>query len=504
MKTKNIFLIFAIVAYSCLFYQQTSGLNFLIFDSLMIGFLLIQNPDFVKEKYWLGIAGGVLLSALMIVLYNSGLAIFANIISMILLAGYNFQPKVSLYLAALHGFMAIGIGFCKSALVFVEGIGKSSTEPQVAKGGFSWKKASLYIFPIVITLVFYSLYASANPVFASLIQFPEFHISGELLAFTFGGWVLLIGFFRPDGSMELVNLDKSQLNGLQRVKLKIKKNFGILSLKFEQKIGVLSLLMLNVLLLIFIATDVYFILLNGRLPAGVDFSEYLHQGVETLVFSIVLAIGLILYFFRKNQNFYSQNQRIGFLSLKSLTYIWILQNMVLVLSIIHKNQLYIHEFGLTYKRIGVYVYLFLTLAGLITTFIKVQQLKTFWFLLRKNTWIAYIVLTVSCLVNWDRFIAHYNINYAKQLDVVYLLNLSDTVLPDLVSLQDNPKVNLRREIRDYTNPKDENSFGSTPISMNDFITNQKQYYLQRTKLKSWQSWSYDDLRIQESLNFVRK
>lgn len=52
MKLKNIFLFFAIVAYSCLFYQQTAGINFLIFSSLLLAFSGVINPDLLRNRNW--------------------------------------------------------------------------------------------------------------------------------------------------------------------------------------------------------------------------------------------------------------------------------------------------------------------------------------------------------------------------------------------------------------------------------------------------------------------
>lgn len=495
MKLKNILLFFAIVAYSCLFYNQTAGINFLIFSSFLLAFSGVINPATFKNRNWQISALGAFLTALVVVWHHSQLAVTAHAISMILVIGFMYSPASSVYVSALHGLLSLVIPYFTHTLQYLIDIGNPKIPK--SKGVFSLKAASTYIFPFIITFVFYTLYASANPVFADLIKIPKINISLSLISFTFVGWIMLTGFFYPFGSENTIKWDASKIDILTRIRLKIKRNFDLIALKFENKKGVILLIMLNALLLFYLIFDFSFIFSGKKLPDGMDYSKYVHEGVNTLIFSILLAIAIILYYFRANQNFYPKNQL-----LVRLTYCWIFQNGLLLLGIIHKNQIYIDQFGLTYKRIGVYVYLLMTLVGLITTFWKVRELKTVWYLLRKNVWIAYIVLIVSSLVNWDRVIADYNINTAQVTDVVYIMNLSDTVLPELQSLLNNPKVNLSGQVRDYTeySSAEEYNGRSTPIiSQRDFIELQLLRFEENYQDRDWQSWNYDDKRVFEAI-----
>ena len=494
MKLKNIFLFFAIVAYSCLFYQQTAGINFLIFSSLLLVFSGVINPEILKNRNWQISALGSFLTALMIVWHHSQLAIVAHVTSMMLVIGFTYAPASSIYVSALHGLLSMIIPYFTHFIQFFADL----TDPKKpkARGVFSFKTASVYIIPLTITLVFYTLYASANPVFADLINLPNINISFSLISFTFVGWIMLTGFFFPFGSPETIKWDNSKTDKLTRIRLKMKRHFDLIALKFENKKGVILLIMLNALLLFYLVFDFSFILSGKKLPDGMDYSKYVHEGVNTLIFSILLAIGIILYYFRANQNFYQKNQL-----LVRLTYCWIFLNGLLLVGIIHKNQIYIDQFGLTYKRIGVYIYLLMTLAGLITTFWKVKELKTVWFLLRRNVWIAYIVLIISSLLNWDRAIAKYNINVAHNTDVIYLMNLSDTVIPELQSLLHNPKVDLSGQVHDYTIYGSIDGYErSTPIiSQREFINRQITKFKENYKKKDWQSWNYDDRRVFEEV-----
>jgi hypothetical protein len=85
---------------------------------------------------------------------------------------------------------------------------------------------------------------------------------------------------------------------------------------------------------------------------------------------------------------------------------------------------------------------------------------------------------------------------------VYLMNLSDTVLPELQSLLNNPKVNLSVQVRDYTDYSSINKYDGrfTPIiTQRDFIKNQVLRFKENYKEKDWQSWNYDDFRVFEGI-----
>jgi len=138
------------------------------------------------------------------------------------------------------------------------------------------------------------------------------------------------------------------------------------------------------------------------------------------MFSIVCAIALILYFFRGNLNFFQGNKRI-----KVLTYLWIVLNVILVAFTAYKNYTYVETLGLTYKRIGVFVYLLLTLTGLVTAYIKVAQVKNFIYLVRTNIATVFAFLIVSAAVPWDKAITWYNLNTLDNPDINYLYRLGD-------------------------------------------------------------------------------
>jgi hypothetical protein len=165
-------------------------------------------------------------------------------------------------------------------------------------------------------------------------------------------------------------------------------------------------------------------------------------------------MGILMYFFRGNQNFNKDNS-----ILKILSYTWVLQNVVMIVSVVIRNYRYIDTHGLTYKRIGVYVFLLMTFMGLLTLIVKISSQRSNFFLWRTNSWLAYAVLVLFSFWNWDAFIAQYNMKIVvtnsnktdvialpdyettngrrsrfnnDKVDIDYLLALSDKALPALL------------------------------------------------------------------------
>src|SRR4029078_3225426 len=125
--------------------------------------------------------------------------------------------------------------------------------------------------------------------------------------------------------------------------------------------------------------DITYVWFGFTYNNDINLSEYVHEGTGLLIFSILLAMVLLLFFFRGNLNFYKQNKW-----LRAGAYAWLLQNSILAVSVLFRDYYYIQHYGLAYKRIGVLIFLAMVLMGLITVFIKIQKRKTAYYLLRVN------------------------------------------------------------------------------------------------------------------------
>jgi cytochrome c oxidase assembly factor CtaG len=143
-------------------------------------------------------------------------------------------------------------------------------------------------------------------------------------------------------------------------------------------------------LLFFIITFNYEQFVELKATAN-QLAEETHERVGAVIGSIVMAIVVIMFYFKGSFNF---DKKAKFL--KILAQIWVFLNAILVISAMLKNTEYVYYLGLTYKRLGVYAFLSLAIIGLIFTFIKVSKQKTNAYLFNQMFW--YVYGTIWCAV----------------------------------------------------------------------------------------------------------
>lgn len=249
----------------------------------------------------------------------------------------------------------------------------------------------------------------------------------------------------------------------------------MVDLKQEYQIGILLIAMVNVLLLVVNAIDIQFLWLNFDLNEVENLAKLVHTGTYMLIVSILLSMGILMYFFRKNLNFYFKNGL-----LKKLAYIWIFQNVILVISVVIRTYYYIAEHGLAYKRIGVLLFLTLTTYGLYSLFVKIKGHKSSFYLVRVNSWAVYAMLVFMACLNWDMLIVKHNIEKCKsaeskaKIDIGFMVSRSDQTLPILLANRQYIEKDLKRLFSEM------------------YLDYRIETYLEEQKKYSWASWNYGD------------
>lgn len=484
MKRNDWILITATALYTFLFYQQAAGINFLIFNlALITGICLKDRHETLNLHWWLAAAGS-LATAVCVTLYGNTFSIVVNIISLSLLAGISFSSRSSVVLTLLYSWYSYF-----SALVFMvlDYIERKKNQPEHNNSVFT-KKLILVLVPVIVTLIFFFIYKSSSALFNDFAQKINLDfISWSWVRFTLLGFVILYGFFYHRQLRTLANIDeqaKADIQPGQGMKVNL---FGKeLEINDENFSGTVLFVLLNVLLLIVNYLDFNYLFVDGKLPEGISYSEFVHQGVGMLIVSIVVAIAIVLFYFRGELNFFHKNR-----VLKAFAYLWILQNAAMVVLTVFRNEIYISEYALTYKRIGVFIYLGLALIGLITTLIKIAAVKSNNYLFRINGWLFYIAFAVLSFFNWDKIITDFNIRNSKETDICYLTELSWTNLPQMIRLDTVPGTSM------FT-------WGAVqgdcyPVYGLRFST--KLYNFMLTNYNGdWRGWSYDRARVYSQLS----
>ena len=457
---KRISLIIGAILFSTLFHKQGIGLNLSVFSILTVIILMLYNKTAFKRKSTIAFTILYFITASSIFFYNNTLSIIANTIAFITLVGQVSEQNTSIYVNWLNGLYSFIAG------LFHRNFNTNEKEQKIEqKKEIDYLQLTKIIgIPLAALIIFISLYKNGNPMFNDLINGIDF-------SFINFQWILvaLCGYYLLSNISNPVIVDPATSKDIQTGNsLPLKASLENDNLKKEHQLGFVLITTLNTLIFIFLLTDITYLLTSEDLRASV-FSNQVHSGINALIASIIFAIIIILYFFRGDLNFYKKNKK-----LKLVAYTWIVLNAFLVINIIIKDAQYIYYFGLTYKRIGVLVYLTLTVIGLVTTFIKVKNLKNFWYLFRVNTITAFTVLIVSCAINWDSYITIYNLNYSKSMDFNYLIELSNNNTFILKNYLDNHNLEPEKALA---------------------IKQKFNSYVSELNNKSWQELQFDNFKI---------
>ena len=501
------------VLFNIIFWQEKLAVNSILFDVfVLLSVFYLYPAAFTKPIIkWMLTAHCITLVA--VIIHNTFLSKLAFSVTLMLVIVFSQYRHRSVWYAA-------GSGFMNYVLMFSSFFSNIKTLKGTNFRSYGLRKAIRFlVIPLLLVLVFFVLYNFANAIFKTLVNDAGLAIQHFFSRFfTWFSWerfwFLLLGLFITGGLLlkSSVNYfsdaDSKKGNDLWRKKnnlLQWKRTSwfdllslimgrfasGALALRNENKTAVISLILLNVLLLSINCVDIIYVWFGFKFNNDINLSEYVHEGTGLLIFSILLAMVLLLFFFRGNLNFYKQNKwlRMG-------AYAWLVQNAVLVVSVLFRDYYYIVNYGLAYKRIGVLVFLLLVLTGLATVFIKIQQRKTAYYLLRVNAWFAIVILVAASCVHWDETIARYNLGRKNTiaLDVKFLLTLSDKVLP---VLQKNIEV-LDRKDFPGKNSEGEILYRSA-LTYREVFENRKQAFIDEQKTYTWLSWNIADAYVKNEL-----
>lgn len=490
MKIKNNLwwhILFASVFFQLLFWKEQLGLNTLIFTLLIALTQVYNRPAVLQSWSWRITLGGTLLASAMVVYLHSGTSQFSWIASFALLSGFYAEP--GLYFAPFSVFNWIS-HFCKTPFFLVATIPKGKKEvPEVKRRS----NRHIWILPISFLFLFMVLYLAGNSMLSKWC-FYILDAIGNFLSTCLTYFFSLISFSRMlftvfsllvAGSLLIwqkepfyTRLQEKYHHFLERKRVKQPEFRKGLHREIDHFYlsAVYSMVLLNVLIFIVNCLDISVVWLNPASLSVTEMKSFVHEGTYMLIFSIFMAMGVILYFFQGNLHFYKDRKGL----LYPAVYAWLLQNAFLTLSVAVRNYHYINQYGLAYKRIGVISFLLLTLFGLFTVYLKVAGKRSVFHLLHLNSWAVYAMLLLLSVFNWDVLITRYNLTHPQKapVDLPFLyLTVSDKNL---------------RILKDY---KDDPALGN-----NRWYGHKTELFEQRMKLyPGWLSWNYADYLTRRNL-----
>lgn len=407
-----------------LFYNESVGINISIFGVILT--LLISyffQEKFVNRSHLVLVMTSIL-SCFAFAWYGDAASFFALALSILFLQFKTQDGELKIVqifpLIFLNGITTIGRIF-----IFSQWLPERKIHNDFAK-----KLVAFVIIPVIFLGLFFIVYSFGSNHFSTLftdytldINLPQLIamcILGFYISFSFWNyWVPDISYqFNPKLNNEFTNISE----------VKNQSTFSFLDLDFERKSGVITLFMLNIMLLIFIGTYNYEQFFE--VVEKTNLSADTHERVNAVIFSILMAVGVILFYFKGGFNFDEKAT-----TLKKLAKTWIVLNVVLIVSAIVKNSEYVSFYGLTYKRLGVYAFLILAIIGLVYSFLKITKQKTNAYLFNQMVWYFYATILICSYVNWGNLVTSYNISVNKGVEPVFLsgLNFNDDARRDYFS-----------------------------------------------------------------------
>ncbi|CAA7388192.1 DUF4153 domain-containing protein [Chryseobacterium fistulae] len=381
-----------------LFYDQNLGLNLGILGMIYSLLTFIKTPEKNRSKTcWVFFITSIL-SSVAFAWYGDFSSFFA-LISSLLLLSYRAKNRRMKILFLIPVFI---INCVTSICRFFD---FDDWLPQRNISGLWQKTLAFVLIPLLLLAVFFGVYSLGSDHFAQLFMNIQLDVDflqivclsalGFFIAFNYWNYAIERLIYKNNNLLDNEFQEKDKIQ---------KQTYAFLDLESERMSGVISFLCLNILLIFFIISYNYE-QWYGTVKTPTQLSEETHERVNAVIISIIMAILVIMFYFKSSFNF-DPKARL----MKWVAKIWIVLNAILVLSAMIKNTEYIVSYGFTYKRLGVYAFLILSLVGLVLTYSKLHMKKRNAYLVNTMVGYFYATILICSYINWGGIITSQNVN----------------------------------------------------------------------------------------------
>jgi hypothetical protein len=284
-----------------------------------------------------------------------------------------------------------------------------------------------WIVPLLLGGVFVMLLSSANPLLDRwLATIDPGALLGRIGVSRIGLWLGIFALTLP-----LLYVTRRRAADRAAVVLAPDAALGRLRATLLPDAAILrSLVLFNLLFAMQSAMDLAYLWGGVALPDGMSYATYAHRGAYPLIVTALLAAAFVIEAIRPGSS--AERNR----TIRRLVYLWIAQNVLLVISSILRLDLYVAVYSLTVLRIAAFVWMGLVAIGLALIVIRIALGCSSGWLIRANLTTAMIVLYACSLTNFAAIIAHYNVAHAREisgqgvkLDLPYLYRLGPQAIP---------------------------------------------------------------------------
>jgi hypothetical protein len=456
-----------------LFYGHDIGISAVIFAVALACGSLLANLAILNRRQ-IPLAGVLLLAALVPAVeeFNT-----ASLTFMALALGVGLLQMTNRDRHGLGGWPA---ALCDLYLVgpfrlFRDAIGAFNLP--ALRNGFS-----VWFVPIVLGGIFVFLLVSANPLLEKWISLlnpgnTASYISLGRILFWTAALSIVWPFIHvrwngrrkmPAGLAEAAALAQGMPSGPSDF-------FGVATI-------LRSLILFNLLFAVQTVLDTAYLWGNATLPSDISYASYAHRGAYPLIVTALLAAGFVVVAMRPGGP--AEQSRV----IRPLVYLWVAQNILLVLSSILRLDLYVQIYLLTWWRVAAFIWMILVALGLVLIVARVVLNRSNGWLIRANLVALTATLYICSLINFAAIIADYNVSHSREaggkgvwVDMSYLLSLGPQALPAI-----ERAIALR-------------GLDPTLVSRRGCLVEQ-----QRREIASWRSWGFRSWRLQRALDAQQK
>ncbi len=467
-----------------LFFEQPVGISLVLFGCLMVAALAAAHPEAAARAARLhaAIAAAALLplvenvSVVSAAVAVSGLSAFALSVSGRLRSGpANIARQVAALLATAPFRLPRDVMRSRKAAA-------RALHPHAR-----FSAIAVWTLPVVLGTVFLLLFGVANPVIDYWISLIDPWLVLDLLdAWRIAFWLavaaLVWALLRPRLPKWLHRLPVRPAALIAPARPG-RTPGAFRDLIFGRAAILRALVVFNALFAVQTVLDGSYLWAGVALPNGLTYASYAHRGAYPLIVTALLAAIFVLVTMRPDGEM-SANRPI-----RVLVYLWIAQNVVLVVSSMLRLDLYVGVYSLTYWRVAAFIWMGLVGAGLVLIMARIALRQGNDWLLDANLLTLSAVLYACCFVNFATIIADYNVAHSREvdgkggtLDLGYLASLGPSAIPAMDFLL--------------------SSVGGADPVMDRTVragrVYEKAVFLDRRR--NWRSWTFRDWRLARYLD----
>ena len=460
-----------------LFYGQPAGITVFLFAIVLAGAVVAMHPAALSDsRVWL-----------------KPLALFAALLPLV----ENVSPlsvlvaitALAVFALSLAGRLRPGLARIASQLCLF-----LATAPfRFIRDFFRWRKAArelgqrrirlaaiaVWAMPLTLGLVFLALFGAANPLiehWLSLIDLYALLEQIEVARLIF--WLLVLAgvwaFLRP----RLPRLVFRVRRVTPAVPVARPTKTSVEDVLFGKGAILRALVVFNALFALQTALDATYLWGGVALPDGLTYAAYAHRGAYPLIVTALLAAGFVLAALKPGSET-SQDPLI-----RRLVYLWVAQNIVLVISSMLRLDLYVDVYALTYLRIAAFIWMALVAVGLALIVTRIALAKSSEWLLSANLLTLSATLYACCFINFAALIANHNVDHSQEmtgqgvpLDLQYVRSLGAVAMPALDRYYTHKNGVLTTYLADQA-------------MIDDYVAQQKK----------WRAWSFRGWRLAKVLD----